>query len=81
MNKKPIPIAEKTINMWGQENVSFNQIYKPWKDIDDPKNVFFVSIHGFGGNDPIHSGFYPGTGATLVPPMIDEQSINLLVES
>eukprot|EP00435_Cladocopium_sp_Y103_P019535 s3128_g4.t1 len=31
---------------------------KPWLDGNDVDNVFFASIHGFGG------GFYPGTGGS-----------------
>lgn len=31
---------------------------KPWRGEGDAADVFFASVHGFGG------GFYPGTGAT-----------------
>ncbi|CAJ1426338.1 unnamed protein product, partial [Effrenium voratum] len=40
-------------------NVTKPPSCKPWLDAEsDVENVFFASIHGFGG------GFYPGTGAT-----------------
>ncbi|CAD7927395.1 unnamed protein product [Amoebophrya sp. A25] len=36
---------------------------KPWKDPQsDVQEVFFASIHGYGG------GFYPGSGRTLLQP-------------
>jgi acetoin utilization deacetylase AcuC-like enzyme len=32
------------------------KVYKPWLDIDDLKDVLFVSVHLYDGS------FYPGTG-------------------
>ena len=47
--------------------------YKPWFSENDPENVLFVSVHGYGPRSrglealfPMAS-FYPGTGATTVP--------------
>jgi hypothetical protein len=44
--------------------------YKPWFDVDDSKNVLFVSVHGYGPRErglerfmPA-AAFYPGTGKT-----------------
>jgi len=37
--------------------------YKPWLGVGDTSNVFFASIHGFGGEEEeVSSPFYPGSG-------------------
>jgi acetoin utilization deacetylase AcuC-like enzyme len=44
--------------------------YAPWVGEDDPKNVLFVSVHGYGKKDPDYDHvpqapwFYPGSGKT-----------------
>lgn len=50
--------------------------FKPWYDANDPDNVLFISVHGFGPRERIDptehlmfpvGAFYPGTGKTIVP--------------
>lgn len=44
--------------------------YKPWRNEEDPQNVFFCSVHGYGHKDPENNPlsstdaawFYPGSG-------------------
>lgn len=49
--------------------------YKPWRDSDDPENVLFVSVHGYGppqrGLEHLfpRAAFYPGTGPTSLPTL------------
>ncbi len=47
--------------------------YKPWFGEDDPGNVLFVSVHGYGPRErglehmlPM-AAFYPGSGMTTLP--------------
>ncbi|KAK9916049.1 hypothetical protein WJX75_007812 [Coccomyxa subellipsoidea] len=37
--------------------------YKPWMDFDDPDNIFFASVQGYGQAEE-GRWFYPGSGAT-----------------
>ncbi|BDA44253.1 probable type-2 histone deacetylase 2 at C-terminar half [Coccomyxa sp. Obi] len=37
--------------------------YKPWRDFDDPDNIFFASVQGYGQPEA-GRWFYPGSGAT-----------------
>eukprot|EP00597_Dinobryon_sp_UTEXLB2267_P005378 CAMPEP_0170065406 /NCGR_PEP_ID=MMETSP0019_2-20121128/5506_1 /TAXON_ID=98059 /ORGANISM="Dinobryon sp., Strain UTEXLB2267" /LENGTH=560 /DNA_ID=CAMNT_0010272269 /DNA_START=242 /DNA_END=1921 /DNA_ORIENTATION=- len=55
---------------FGQLSAPF---YKPWLGRDDPDNVMFVSVHGYGPRErglehlmPL-AAFYPGTGKTQLP--------------
>ena len=47
--------------------------YKPWHGADDPRNVLFVSVHGYGPRERglekymPQAAFYPGTGKTVLP--------------
>eukprot|EP00596_Hydrurales_sp_CCMP1899_P003639 CAMPEP_0119048606 /NCGR_PEP_ID=MMETSP1177-20130426/59890_1 /TAXON_ID=2985 /ORGANISM="Ochromonas sp, Strain CCMP1899" /LENGTH=826 /DNA_ID=CAMNT_0007024745 /DNA_START=66 /DNA_END=2546 /DNA_ORIENTATION=+ len=47
--------------------------YKPWFDANDPENVMFVSVHGYGPREPgcehlmPQAAFYPGSGGTVLP--------------
>lgn len=47
--------------------------YKPWLDENDPNNVLFVSVHGYGPREKgleqmmPQAAFYPGTGRTSLP--------------
>ena len=38
--------------------------YKPWLNEDDPENIFFCSVHGYGQRDAGPGWFYPGSGET-----------------
>eukprot|EP01035_Chromulina_nebulosa_P018539 gene18539-24259_t len=77
--------TEETVR-WLQPNVETNDVttpnyfgsiytptYKPWYDIDDARNVFFVSVHGYGprqmGYEHLmpQAAFYPGSGRTTIP--------------
>lgn len=48
--------------------------YKPWRNEEDPQNVFFCSVHGYGHKDPENhplsstdaAWFYPGSGDSSV---------------
>lgn len=57
-------------NMFGQLHTPR---YKPWHDVDDAKNVLFVSVHGYGPRERGYerfmpaAAFYPGTGRTCLP--------------
>jgi hypothetical protein len=50
-------------------------LYKPWRDVDDPSNVLFVSVHGYGTRERgleylfPRAAFYPGTGKTAIPDL------------
>lgn len=56
--------------------------YKPWFDVDDAKNVLFVSVHGYGPRERGYerfmpaAAFYPGTGKTCVPQGKEEESFD-----
>jgi hypothetical protein len=47
--------------------------YKPWLGAEDPRNVLFVSVHGYGPREKGYerfmpaAAFYPGTGKTCLP--------------
>eukprot|EP00595_Chromulina_sp_UTEXLB2642_P000927 CAMPEP_0196761850 /NCGR_PEP_ID=MMETSP1095-20130614/1157_1 /TAXON_ID=96789 ORGANISM="Chromulina nebulosa, Strain UTEXLB2642" /NCGR_SAMPLE_ID=MMETSP1095 /ASSEMBLY_ACC=CAM_ASM_000446 /LENGTH=426 /DNA_ID=CAMNT_0042111881 /DNA_START=1101 /DNA_END=2377 /DNA_ORIENTATION=- len=77
--------TEETVR-WLQPNVETNDVttpnyfgsiytptYKPWYDVDDARNVFFVSVHGYGprqmGYEHLmpQAAFYPGSGRTTIP--------------
>ena len=46
------------------EMVTATPSYKPWLNEQDPDNIFFCSVHGFGKRDVGPGWFYPGSGAT-----------------
>ena len=63
-NLSPRKISSVTRTPAGVMHVT-QDVYSPWKDELDSKNVQFISIHGFGSRDDTehHATFYPGTGA------------------
>ena len=38
--------------------------YRPWLDANDGENVFFASVHGFGGIGDGDGMFYPSSGVS-----------------
>ncbi len=63
-NLFPRKISSVTRTPAGVMHVT-QDVYSPWKDELDSRNVQFISIHGFGSRDDTehHATFYPGTGA------------------
>jgi hypothetical protein len=61
--------------------------FKPWFGFDDHKNVFFVSVHGYGPRESglehlmPHVAFYPGSGATVIPDLPAQENGKAKVEN
>lgn len=62
--------------------------FKPWRDMDDPDNVLFVSVHGYGPPQrglehlfPSRAAFYPGTGRTTLPVVLSPLDVNDDIEN
>ena len=60
--------------------------YKPWLNEQDPDNVLFVSVHGYGPREKglehlfPYAAFYPGTGRTQLPSHIKKKNDSLIIE-
>ena len=64
INAIPSVQREQFMTPWSQ-GVQVFQVYKPWRDVDDPENIFFASVQGFGPKLPGMDAFvYPGSGTT-----------------
>lgn len=67
------PIGNATSDVFG---VMHLPQYKPWYSEQDPSNVLFVSVHGYGPRErglehmlPM-AAFYPGSGKTTLPTIV-----------
>lgn len=67
------PVGNATSDVFGVMHVPQ---YKPWFGEQDPGNVLFVSVHGYGPRErglehmlPM-AAFYPGSGKTSLPTIV-----------
>jgi len=64
LNAIPTLKRQDFVTPWSEGTQIF-PTYKPWRDMDDPENIFFASVQGFGPKMPGMEAFvYPGSGAT-----------------
>lgn len=64
VNAIPTLKRQDFVTPWSEGTQIF-PTYKPWRDMDDPENIFFASVQGFGPKMPGMEAFvYPGSGAT-----------------